>query len=371
MKQAEISLPGGEKKHFEVLDGLRGVAAISVVLFHMFELVFPDYQTSPLGHGYLAVDFFFCLSGFVIGYAYDDRMGTASIKSFFKNRFIRLHPLVVLGSVLGLAGYLLDPFARNILLAGLGKILLAFFCSVSLIPSPILPGTYGSLFPLNSPSWSLFMEYLANIGYAFLLSRVAKRRMIPILIAAAIVLCFVSYSNGGLIGGWDYKTWYVGLARVTYSFTAGLCIFRCRWILKNKLHFLLIALLLIGVFISPHADDDWIREAGIVLLVSPFLVSLGAGATVTGWIRRVSIFIGRLSYPLYMTHYFVIWSFGGFMNAYKPVGLHLVFIIIALLSSLLTIAWLAMRFYDEPVRAYLVKKWVKGQRAGQGFRLKE
>src|SRR6201996_9463606 len=83
------------KQHFEILDGLRGIAALSVVTFHFMEWVYSDYSQNFIGHGFLAVDFFFCLSGFVIGYAYDDRIGKMGILEFFKSRIIRLHPLVI------------------------------------------------------------------------------------------------------------------------------------------------------------------------------------------------------------------------------------------------------------------------------------
>src|SRR3954451_10493770 len=98
------------KQHFIILDGLRGIAALGVVVFHFMEWVFSDYSEDFIGHGFLAVDFFFCLSGFVIGYAYDNRIEKIGVKEFFTSRLIRLHPLVILGSVLGLLGFLIDPF---------------------------------------------------------------------------------------------------------------------------------------------------------------------------------------------------------------------------------------------------------------------
>src|SRR5476649_1507301 len=101
------------KQHFEILDGLRGVAALAVVTFHFMEVVYSDYSQNFIGHGFLAVDFFFCLSGFVIGYAYDDRMAALGIWEFARSRLIRLHPLVVSGSVLGLLAYFFDPFVSH------------------------------------------------------------------------------------------------------------------------------------------------------------------------------------------------------------------------------------------------------------------
>ncbi|WP_235021498.1 acyltransferase family protein [Chitinophaga eiseniae] len=85
------------KPHYEVLDGLRGTAAITIVVFHFLELVWFDYSKNPLGHGFLAVDFFFCLSGFVIGYAYDRQLSRIGYHGFFRGRLLRLHPLVLLG----------------------------------------------------------------------------------------------------------------------------------------------------------------------------------------------------------------------------------------------------------------------------------
>src|SRR5688572_10257848 len=100
-----------DKPHFEILDGLRGVAAIAVVVFHFMEIAIPDPEKNFIAHAYLAVDFFFCLSGFVIAYAYDEKMAVIGIAGFIKRRLIRLHPLVIIGSVLGLLTFLFDPIS--------------------------------------------------------------------------------------------------------------------------------------------------------------------------------------------------------------------------------------------------------------------
>src|SRR5215471_15605742 len=90
------------KPHYLILDGLRGVAAVVVVIFHIFEAhSMGDAQHQIINHGYLAVDFFFLLSGYVIGYAYDDRWNKMSIGDFIKRRLIRLQPMVILGSIIG------------------------------------------------------------------------------------------------------------------------------------------------------------------------------------------------------------------------------------------------------------------------------
>src|SRR5437763_7921827 len=89
------------KRHYKTLDGLRGVAAVTVVIFHIFETFSGgDHTRQIINHGYLAVDFFFVLSGFVIGYAYDDRWGKMSLGGFFKRRLIRLHPMIIIGMLI-------------------------------------------------------------------------------------------------------------------------------------------------------------------------------------------------------------------------------------------------------------------------------
>jgi len=347
------------KQHFEILDGLRGVAALAVVIFHFMEWVFTDYSQNFIGHGFLAVDFFFCLSGFVIGYAYDNRMGKMGVKEFFKSRLIRLHPLVVLGSVLGVVGFLLDPFALPVAYS-VGKLLLLFICSVFLIPYPVMEDRAFNLFGLNAPSWSLFWEYVANILYAFVLYKVGRRSLAALTILAAAGICLVSYRAGNLLGGWSKDTFWDGGARVAYSFLAGLLIYRSNWILKNRLGFVGLASLLTLAFIMPGSKWNWLTEALVVLFYFPLLVSLGAGSTLSLQWKKVCRFSGNISYPLYMTHYAAIWVFGNYYTNAKPPAGALPFIIIPGIIFLVGFAYFAMVFYDIPIRRYLAKKREQG-----------
>src|SRR5690349_7916766 len=147
------------KPHFEILDGLRGVAAIAVVIFHFMEIAVPDPKKNFIAHAYLAVDFFFCLSGFVIAYAYDDKIAATGIGSFLRRRLIRLHPLVVIGSVLGLLTWIFDPFS-NLHQSYAAKNWLLFITSCLMVPFPLVKERYLNLFHLNPPTWSLFWEYI-------------------------------------------------------------------------------------------------------------------------------------------------------------------------------------------------------------------
>ncbi len=95
------------KPRYEILDGLRGVAALIVVAYHLFETYATGAHDQVLNHGYLAVDFFFVLSGFVVGYAYDDRWNCMTTWGFFKRRLVRLHPLIIVGTLIGMATFYL------------------------------------------------------------------------------------------------------------------------------------------------------------------------------------------------------------------------------------------------------------------------
>ncbi|MFC1223311.1 acyltransferase family protein [Pedobacter sp. BG31] len=349
------------KQHFEILDGLRGIAAIVVVIFHFMEIAITDYSKNFIGHGYLAVDFFFCLSGFVIAYAYDNRAAHIGITQFFKLRLIRLHPLVVVGAVLGLLTFLFDPFSDFYPVYGFGKTALLFLTSAFLIPYPIMPERYTNLFCLNAPAWSLFWEYIANIFYILLLYKINKKALITLTLVGAAVLCYVAVQSKNLSGGWGGQNFWDGGARGLYSFSAGMLVYRFNLIIKNELGFLGITALLLVAFLFPFNDDyNWISESIIVLLYFPLLVSLGAGATLGPALRKICRLSGEISYPLYMTHYPFIWVYLTYVAVDKPKGMMLFGVIPVSVILLVILAYLIMRFVDTPLRKYLKGKLVSG-----------
>lgn len=343
------------KKHFDILDGLRGVAALAVVIFHFMEWVFPDLNDNFIGHGFLAVDFFFCLSGFVIAYAYDNRIQKMGVKEFFKSRIIRLHPLVVLGSVLGLLGFLLDPFT-SFPAYDTGKLMLLFAASLFLVPLPIMEERFFNNFALNAPAWSLFWEYVVNIFYALVLYKAGRRSLVVLTILAAACISFVSYRSGNLLGGWSKDNFFDGGARVAYSFLAGLLIYRSNWIIKNRLGFAGLAVLLSLAFLMPSSPWNWLTELLVVLIYFPLIVSLGAGSILSAQWKKVCQFSGHISYPLYMTHYAAIWIFGSYFTSRNPSGNELVLVVVLGVIFLVLFAYAAMKLYDIPVRRYLAKK---------------
>jgi peptidoglycan/LPS O-acetylase OafA/YrhL len=344
------------KPHFEVLDGLRGVAAVGVVTFHFMEMVIWNYSKLWIGHGFLAVDFFFCLSGFVMGYAYDDRLAKMGLGTFLKARLIRLQPLVVLGSVLGLIAFYANPFGVTPGY-GPGKVALMFAASLLLIPYGAMKERSQNLFSLNAPAWSLFWEYVANVVFGIVLYRIRRSLLAVLTIAAAVLLCWVGHRAGELSGGWSSRNFWDGGARVAFSFMAGLLVYRMGWRLRTGLGFGSLSILLVLALAMPYARGGWIREAAVIILYFPLLIALGAGATVSPRVERLCRFSGDLSYPLYMTHYSVIWIWGDFAVKHNLATGGLAPDVICGVIIMVAFAYLVMVAYDKPVRAYLRARW--------------
>ena len=318
------------------------------------EMAILDYSKNFIGHGFLAVDFFFCLSGFVIAYAYDDRLERMGFRQFLLARLIRLHPLVILGSVFGLLAFLFDPFAPHLAASyGAGRVALIFLSSILLIPYPVMTERTFNLFTFNAPAWSLFWEYLANLAYALVLVRLPRRALVLLAALAAAWLGLIAHRAGTLSGGWGGATFWDGAARVSFSFTAGMLVYRFRWIIPSRLGFAALSVLLIAAFCFPYPSWNGLAEWLVVVLFFPLLVALGAGATLTPASTRLSIFSGNISYPLYMTHYVAIWIFMNYVNAAHPDTRHLALIVSTGVLLLFALAWIAMVVYDVPVRTRL------------------
>lgn len=345
------------KPQFEILNGLRGLAAVVVVIFHFMEIIFPNFSDNFISHGYLAVDFFFCLSGFVIAYAYDSRIVGMGLKTFIKVRLIRLQPLVIIGSVLGLLTFLLDPYTNLYAVYGFKDTALLFITSVFMIPYPVVSERFFNLFNLNAPSWTLFWEYAANLVYATILFKVSKKLLAPLVLLAAAVIFYIGWQYGNLLGGWDGSTFLHGLARISFSFTMGMLLFRYNWIIKNKLGLLGMSVLLLLAFLTPHFEHwNWLVEPILIVFYLPLLVSLGAGTSLSSKHHKINQLSGDISYPLYMTHYPFMWLFLSYVTVKQPSAAELWWVIPIAIISLIGFAYLITKFLDIPIRRYFTAK---------------
>ncbi len=347
------------RPHFEVLDGLRGVAAVAVVVFHFMEIAITELSKNFITHAYLAVDFFFCLSGFVIAYAYDNRMLGMGLVTFVKLRLIRLHPLVVTGAVLGLLSYFFDPYSTLVKQYGTGQGILMFLGACFMIPYPIIKERYYNLFHLNPPTWSLFYEYIANVFYALVLCKIGKKLLWILFIIATVAVLFETHRSNGLGGGWGKEVFWGGPVRVSYSFLAGMVVYRMRWIIQSKLGFVSLSVMLLAALLLPYVTSiNQYTDAATVLLYFPLLISLGAGAQVSPGLARLCKFSGDLSYPLYMTHYPFVWIFFSYIAVCKPPMSWLEILIPICVLLLIGWAYLIMVTVDIPIRRYLKRKFI-------------
>ena len=344
------------KPHFEVLDGLRGVAAVGVVTFHFMEMVIWNYSKLWIGHGFLAVDFFFCLSGFVMGYAYDDRLQKMGLWTFLKARLIRLHPLVVLGTVLGLIALYANPFGVT-QGYGPGKVALMFAASL-LIPYGVMKERSQNLFSLNAPAWSLFWEYVANVVFGIALYRIKRGLLVVLTIIAAVLLCWAGYRAGNLSGGWSARNFWDGGARVAFSFMAGLLVYRMGWRLRTRLGFGALSVLLVLALAMPYAKGGWIREAAVIIVYFPLLIALGAGATVSPRVERLCRLSGDLCVSAVYDPLLSDLDLGRLLpEKHKLATRGMAPEVLCGDVIMVAFASLVMVAYDKPVRAYLRARW--------------
>lgn len=373
MNTTSPALPA--KSHYKILDGLRGVAAITVVIFHTFEAyaggsVFKQH----LNHGYLAVDFFFLLSGFVVAYAYDDRWDKMTQWDFYKRRLIRLQPMVIMGTIIGAALFYLQGGTVFPLVAAtpVWKMLLVMLVGFTMLPllkSMDIRG-WDEMHPLDGPAWSLFFEYIANIAYALGLRKLSNKLLsVFVFLSGLFLVQYLLFGpRGDVIGGWsvDRVQLHIGFARLLFPFFGGMLLMRLGKRIHVKGAFALCSLLIVGSLAFPriggpqHLWANGLYESFCIIVLFPIIVAMGAGGTLVGaGANRLCKFLGDISYPLYITHYPLIYVYTAYVIQKKvpPVtgAIEGAFLLIAALL----IAFACLKLYDEPVREWLGHRFLK------------
>ena len=368
------------KPHYELLDGLRGVAALLVLVYHIFEGFAFAGATNGVGsgiittlnHGHIAVDFFFILSGFVISYAYDDRWTWLSLGGFFKRRLIRLHPMLIMGALIGAIAFAIEGYTRwDGTTASVEWVMIALLLTMFMIPA--LPGMpyevrgNGEMFPLNGPTWSLFFEYLGNICYALFMRRMSTKILATFTLILGIVHAwfFVGDVSGyDMIGvGWtiDKVNFWGGFVRMLFPFSMGMLLARTFTPQKVKGAFWICSVMLVALFAVPYIPSDGgislnsLYEFVCIALVFPLLVWLGACGTAEGGLSRISKTLGELSYPLYIVHYPIMYIFYKWLIKNEIYTLsecwHIALLVVI---SSIALAYLCLKFYDRPLRKLLM-----------------
>lgn len=363
------------KKHFEALDGLRGVAAIVVVVSHLGEALGRPLLVS---HAHLAVDFFFLLSGYVIGYAYDDRWGGMALGAFFRRRLQRLHPLVPLGVALGFVPALLANFN------GLADQPWWVIALVALAASLMIPTAgFGAMNPFNGPNWTLTYEYVANVLYATVFRRMGRRTLaVCVALAACLSIAFaLRIDLFGLLPkygytfkcGWRFSAVHCtgAMTRLLFPFLAGLLMCRAGLRIRTRNFFWPGALAMVVLLLMPMFGEGWIEptsawngvyELGVVLVAFPLLLACGVGdETADGPTLRLAKFLGAISYPLYMTHYpfakLTHWLYAKGASPWPDGAVALY--VVGFVALAVGFAWLVMTCYCNPIARFFARRGKK------------
>jgi peptidoglycan/LPS O-acetylase OafA/YrhL len=335
-------------RRFLTLDAFRGVAALMVVLMH--------FQLGAKGSGFLAVDLFFILSGFVIGHAYEARMAEGmTVGRFVRARLIRLYP-TLLFAILMMVGFLAAQamFGTYPSRGWLTAATVGF--SLFMLPTPpeITHSLY--LFPLNGAVWSLFWELVANLLYALAGRRMTTRVLMVIAGVFAGLMVLLAIRGHGINGGSEWRAFSNGLIRTGFGFTLGLLGHRLLPKLgPGRPHALIfvgsVGMLAVALLATPF---DTVLHLALVFVGFPLLLLAGAHIEPPKVLERAAEEAGKLSYTLYLTHQ-PLWMW------MMVVGGRIVTPEVArsttgkwvTLAAALLLAFLVERLWEKPLRRWL------------------
>jgi peptidoglycan/LPS O-acetylase OafA/YrhL len=366
LRLVQLIMGWGKSHDFVLLDGLRGIAAIAVVTRHAIAF-FPaepaigpirSVLSGPFPESYLAVDFFFLLSGFVLAHAYGKQLKTnMSPAKFMVVRLIRLYPLYFLG--------LMASFGLMLYSAGHGAVtfkdnIVAASSEIFFIPVHGYP-VHGLLFPLNAVSWSLFYELIVNLLFAISCFRINTAMFAGFVGACAIALItsvkfgWLGLGFGGPMdgGAWWGSEWG-GLLRALTSFFGGVLLYeiRQRWRIP-KIPLLMPALLLCIIFIAnPTPRYSVMFDLTAVLVVFPIIVLFSASLKPRQWLANICLVLGTASYGVYVLQIPIADALEKVLYKLDPTQRFSPGIVsaAAFLAALLVIVLIVDRYYDVPLR---------------------
>lgn len=343
-----MQLPAVRKHQFAVLDGLRGLGAVSVLGFHLVQ----QHKQSGFPFAGLAVDFFYMLSGFVMASAYGQKLrtGSLSLRSFAWTRLVRLYPLLFLGTSLGIGLALAAASVKGDVTPH--QIVLSGVLGLLLLPSYVFP-QWSTAFPFNMASWSLSFEAFANAVFAVLAPKLTTQVLIGVLALSAGLLVAMALENGSIYAGYDQGNFLYGFARVLFPFFTGVLIFRFRRSPRlAPLTAIGLMAVLFGCLIIPGGPPS-LMTLPFVIVIFPCIIFLGAAVEVGPRLSTAFRFAGTLSYPLYILQSPIL-RLG--QEVLKHLHLRLIGICafsLAEAALIIGFSFLALTFFDEPVRRYI------------------
>ncbi|WP_187277859.1 acyltransferase [Methylobacterium sp. WL18] len=345
------------QRYYATLDLIRGVAAIFVVVYHLQHwLTGPGYAVNAG----LAVDLFFCLSGFVLAGAYVKRFAAGmTLRSFIISRMIRLMPLVFVATVIS-GTYVWARVIQGSDTSTGFQVITAIMLNLLSIPFFDAPSAIGGpqLFPLNGPQYTIFLEIIVNISWYF-----TSKIECPMLnyVVVGISLIFIVILG---IGGDTSGTFSCGLSRVFYSFYVGIILFtifnktgRGAATLIDKSLFAVCFALMVLIFALPLPYMlTWTGELMWIAVFSPALVFVAARVRIEGRLTSISVWLGAISYPVYILHYpLFCWINGAYQYIFEAknfmVEAGLLMLSLALLSQII------LKLFDSPIRSLLTRTY--------------
>ncbi len=337
-------------KRFQTLDGLRGFAALFVMLWHIQQVIAPNLPIMP--SSYLAVDLFFLISGFVIANGYTRKLdGGMTVFKFLRLRVVRLFPLYYLGCAAGLAYPMIDVL-KDGELWHLKDAALAIPAALFLLPDVFHAGS----FPLNPPGWSLFYEMVINILFAAGLFRLGVRRTLQTVFVLGVLLIPAAVYHDRIIT-FANVTMLLSTARTAFSFLLGVALYQL-W-RNDRLPFVrvpafaLIPIMMVCMMQSPSGVVSAALVMTAIGIAFPVILIAAVQNEPTGRLRTVFNRLGELSYPIYAIHYPVMLLGARLL---KPLGLDPTLIGLALALGIVGLAWLALTYVDQPLRDALAPR---------------
>lgn len=335
---------------FRTMDGMRGIAAMIVVLGHAPEF----FGLGFMPHFWLSVDLFFLMSGFVLGRTYEPRFAEGmGPREFMILRYIRLYPLYGLGILIGIIS------GGATLALGKGDLTTAGFVAAAVSGLLLLPalGTgQRELFPLNFPAWSLFLEILANLVFALAWRRLSDRVLLGLVVVLGTLL-FIYASGGTVFNGTTWPTVHWGMTRIGFSFFLGVLLQRhhpgARW---HSDAAYLVPVAMAVMICLPITVGGGLVDAIQVIVLFPLLLWLSG--LVEPRHHSVMTALGVSSYPIYVLHepiLSVAWR--GLLFLHRRPEPFAPWLGVALLAGLFLAGLLLDRHYDGPVRRWLTTRF--------------
>jgi len=343
-----------------MLDGIRGVAALLVMVYH----VSLENGLNYLPGAWAAVDLFFLLSGFVIMHSYAAKINRGmTLAHFLKVRLVRLLPLYFIGLTLGVAAAFAGLLNNDSDHLSAGGIVQSSVLGVFMIPYGRytawmgLPHVGGdNVFPLDPPAWSLFFELLINVVFFAWVARFKTIRM-PVVLAALAIFLLARFHSGYVHPGWTSHSFIYGLPRVTAEFFLGTLIYKHH--ARFSKHLVLLSLALSTAVFALFFTNNPALLLVDILLLTPLAITSNAAVRLAEFGRKVCATLGEVSYPLYITHVPIlqtelrVFHIGRFSPAIQ----------LAIVCITATVSALMLARLDKVIRQRLMRKLLSAERS--------